>query len=119
MREYHVSLGNRIDVTSKPQCLEIVQKFIFKQWFAVRSLEFGKIGKLVRMEAEVLTVIDGITQAASDGVTAVERLLAKKQVEYRLMLQHGLFPVTIGHGQLVKVSQECGRNSFLLPHSRA
>jgi hypothetical protein len=31
-------------------------------------------------------------------------LLAKKQVEYRLMLQHGLFPVTIGHGQLVKVS---------------
>ena len=104
MQEYDVSLGNCIDITTKSQPLEIVQKFIFKQWFAVRSLEFGKIGKIVRMEPEVLKEIDGITQAASDGVTAVERLLAKKQVEYRLMLQHGLFPVTIGHGQLVKVS---------------
>ena len=63
-----------------------------------------RLPETLRNDPEVLKEIDGITQAASDGVTAVERLLAKKQVEYRLMFQHGLFPVTIGHGQLVKVS---------------
>ena len=78
--------------------------------------EFRKIGEVIGSKCKILKVIDSVAQAAGDGIATVEWLLPKGEVKYRLMLKHLLFPVTIRHGELVKVSQKCWRNSVFVGH---
>ena len=91
VREHHVTLWNRVNIAGKSECLEIVQKLGFEKCYVVRSAEFRQIGEVIRLEIKILKIIDGVAQAAGDGVAAVERFLAEREVKDRFMLQASAF----------------------------
>src|ERR1700692_3499636 len=116
MREHHVTLRDRVNVAGESKGLQIVEKLEFEERHAVGAAQLRKVGEIIRLKFKILKVIDGVTQAACDGVASLERLLAKREVEDRFVLQHPLFPITVGHGELIKVSQKGGRNSVFRRH---
>src|ERR1700730_13940153 len=101
MRKHHVTLRDRVNVAGESKSLQIVEKLEFEERHAVRAAQLRKVGEVIRLKFKILQVIDGVTQAAGDGVASLEWFLAKREVEDRFVLQHPLFPIAVCHGELV------------------
>ncbi len=51
-------------------------------------------------------------EATSHAIATLERILAKEEVKNAFFFRCASFPVCVGHGQLIKVGQECERGSI-------
>jgi hypothetical protein len=116
VREHNIPFRNRIDVASESKRLKVIQKFRFENLFPIVTAQLCKVGEVIRLKREVLEVIDRIAQPAGDCVTALERLVTKREMKNRLVIKHLVFPVTERHCELVKVRQERRRHSIFRCH---
>ena len=109
-RENGGSFGNCPDITVETEVLQRQQEFLIEHPAPTEVFDvfFRKM--------QVLDIIDDLLQSSGNGVAALVRDVAEKDVEVGDPVLHARFPVPIAHGQFIKIAEHGQVDSVCRSH---
>ncbi len=100
------AFGDGVDIAGEAQVAEIIDEAEIEEGLSIVAGQGGQVGQFVFVEVKILEIIDDIGQSAGNAETAVEGILPEEEMEDRLAFVDLVFPIAVGHCQLVKVGEE-------------
>src|SRR6185369_17000487 len=99
MRKNDRSLGNCVQIASKPKPAEILEKRSVKQRLPFSAHNRRQVAQFRFVKMEVLQVLNCRRQAASNGEPSMKRRRPESQVKGGLPAVNARSPIPIGHGK--------------------
>ena len=97
----HGSLRDRPDAARELEMSEIIKEVL------VKDPESAQIGDVLRGKVKLLDIIDQLFDAAHDGISAAAGVIAVESIEDHRAVLFVVLEITLHHGELIQVSQQC------------
>ena len=101
------TLGDCPDIAGELKVGQIIQEFIAEQ------PPLPQVGNVLRIEVEILNILDDLLQPRRNGKAAPIRGLAVEHIEISDSLGIALFEIAVAHGQLIKIAEH-GQIQFVV-----
>ena len=105
--EHDGSLANGIDVDRQFEIGQVIKESLLEKLAATRSGKARKVLDVLFAERASLHELGQLIHAAGNRIAALERVVAEIHMEARLGVGHAVFPVTLRHGDLVQIGEQC------------
>ena len=99
VREYDASFRYGPYITLEFEVGEILEKLFVEQFFA------SQVFDIFVCELKIFQILYNLFQPREDRITAAIRDLSEKHIEIRYVVSHSRTVISIGHRDLIKVSE--------------
>ena len=99
VREHRRSLGNGKNIAGKAEIFEISEEILVKNTLGTQIVDIRVL------KVQFLDIVDQLLQTGGDRKAAVIRHRAEEHVKIDGAFVKAVFEVTVGHGELIKVTE--------------
>jgi len=118
-REDDSTLRNSVDIEGERAHVdEVLEESRVEEGLAVVALECGEVVDVRLGETQSVEPLNCRLETRADGVTTIERLVTIEDVEDGLGVGTTTLPVTLSHGQLIKIGQQAQTLHLVARNSR-
>ena len=103
MAEDDFAFFDRVDFNFQTQLLQVLAEAIIEQGLAIAPFERAQISAIVGAELEIFQPLTHQSLSARDRETAAKRQRAKALMKTGLPVVQTVFPIAIGHRQLIQI----------------